>query len=104
LDARAVGEDGAPARKSTDETNCRWCHERGAVLMTHDRGKKDRTILDHLNQHQVHAIFLHDDLRTASTHEAVRAVLNSESHMDQLAAGRYLIRRRLKLSGRLEKR
>jgi hypothetical protein len=64
LAAWAIGEDGAPGRSTSDEINCQWCESEGAVLVTNDRGKKDRTIFDSIAQHHVHAIFVHNDLRT----------------------------------------
>src|SRR4051794_4612249 len=83
-DARAVGMPGAPPRGSSDDANCAWCAAHGAVLVTNDRGRKDRTILDALAQHHVHAAFIHDDLRHAPAHHLLRAVLRSEKRMDEL--------------------
>jgi hypothetical protein len=105
LTAWAIGENGAPARSSSDEINCQWCESRGAVLVTNDRGKKDRTIFDSIAQHHVHAIFVHNDLRTRAPHYLLRAMLIAEERMDELAARRHgLLAHRLTRSGRLEKR
>jgi hypothetical protein len=103
--AYAVGGPDAPPQGSEDEVNCRWCAERSAVLVTNDRGRKDRTILDLLAQHRVHALFVHNDLRGAPAHLLLRAVLNGEEAMDDFASRRHgLIRHRLKVTGRLEAR
>lgn len=105
LDAHAVGHGDAPKRGSGDAVNVRLCAQRGGVLVTNDRGKKDRTIFDHLATHRAHAIFVHNDLRSAPHHHLARALLIAETDMDRiysLSAG--LIRHRLKPTGRLEKR
>jgi len=100
----AVGQPGAPAKQSPDETNCDWCRRNGAVLVTQDRGKKDKTIFKFLATYRVHAIFVHDDLRRVPVHILAKALLLSEGEMDHLADGRSLIQRRLKPKGKLEKR
>lgn len=106
LVANAVaGEGDVPSEDSTDEVNIAWCATRGAVLVTNDRGKKDKTIFDHLATDHVHAIFVHDELRAADPHRLLRAILLAEDEMDQLAQRpRGLIQRRLRPSGKLEKR
>ena len=106
LVASAVGEAGdVPREDSTDAANIAWCAARGAVLVTNDRGKRDKTIFHHLATHHVHAIFVHDDLRSADPHRLLRAVLLAEDEMDQLAQRPHgLIQRRLRPSGKLEKR
>lgn len=103
LDAHAVGHPGAPPRGSSDADNCAWCGTRSAVLVTNDRGKSDKTIFDHLAQHQVHAIFVHNDLRFADEHVLARALLAAEARIDLIAAKR-LLRHRLRTGGGLEKR
>jgi hypothetical protein len=103
LDAHAVGDGVAPDKKSSDETNCEWCKNNKAVLITSDRGKKDKTIFDHLAQTQVHAIFVYNDLRFAPDHHLACAVLKTEKRMEEVAAKR-LLRDRLRPSGGLEKR
>lgn len=106
LVAYAIGDDGeVPAQGSADEVNVSWCATRGVVLVTNDRGKKDKTIFNHLATHHVHAIFVHDELRSADPHRLLRAILLAEEEMDQLAQRpRGLIQRRLRPSGKLEKR
>ncbi len=104
LSAHAVGQPGAPAKQSPDETNCQWCQRNGAVLVTQDRGKKDKTIFSLLATYHVDAIFVHDELRNAPPHILAKALLRAEGEMDQLAGGRSLIQRRLRPSGKLEKR
>jgi hypothetical protein len=42
---------------------------RGVVLVTNDRGKKDRTMLDAIAQHHVHALFVYPDLHATPAHE-----------------------------------
>lgn len=56
LTAHAVGEPDAPPRASSDDDNCAWCQKHGAVLVTNDRGRADKTIFNHLAQRHVHAI------------------------------------------------
>ena len=103
LEADAVGLPGAPPRGSLDEINCAWCQEHGAVLVTNDRGRKDRAILDALATQHVHAIFVHQDLQSAPSHHLARALLKSEDQMDTIAR-RHLLRHRLRIGGGLEKR
>jgi hypothetical protein len=74
------------------------------VLVTNDRGKKDRVILRALSEHRVHAIFVYKDLRSAPAHELARAILASETQMDNLVEGGKLLHHRLKPSGHLENR
>ena len=102
--AHAVGRGEAPPEDSPDEENCLWCRERGAVLVTNDRGKKEHAILDALAIHRVHAVFVHNDLRSAPAYQLARAVLCAEQRMDDIVAGKRLIRHRLKPTGRLDKR
>lgn len=101
--ALAVGHPGAPQRQSADQTNCEWCHSNNAVLITTDRGRRDRTIFDHLSQLYVHAIFVHNDLRFAAAHVLARAVLVAEPRMDHIARN-HVLRHRLRLGGGLERR
>jgi hypothetical protein len=105
LDAQAIGDPGAPPRGSDDEDNIKWCKAHGAILVTNDRGKKDKTILDHLASYHVHAIFVHADLRAAEPHRLASALLHAEGKIDDLASSaRGLIRHRLRTAGGLEKR
>lgn len=103
LAAHAIGDDGAPVRKSTDRTNCEWCKANAAVLITNDRGRKDPTILDHLAEQHAHAIFIYNDLRAAEEHELACAVLRAEKRIEEIAA-KQLLRHRLRPGGGLEKR
>jgi hypothetical protein len=103
LKAHAVGDDGAPKKGGTDKANCEWCKSNGAVLITNDRGKKDRTIFDHLAEQKAHAVFVYNDLRAAPEHHLARAVLIAEGRMDGIAAKERL-RHRLRSGGGLEKR
>jgi hypothetical protein len=104
LTAHAVGDPGAPERQSTDKANCEWCRANQAILITNDRGKKDKTILDHLAELEVDAIFVYNDLRFAPDHQLARAVLSSEKQMDEIASGRSRLRHRLRAGGGLAKR
>jgi hypothetical protein len=105
LAAWAIGDDGAPPRGAVDEVNCQWCKDKGAVLVTNDRGRKDPTIFDSIAQHRVHAIFVHNDLRKCPPHHLLRAVLRAEQYMEELAARRRgLIAHRLTSNGGLQKR
>jgi predicted nuclease of predicted toxin-antitoxin system len=103
LDAKAVGESAAPSRSSTDETNCNWCKANDAVLVTNDRGKADKAIHSLLAQQQVHAIFVHNDLRDGPEHRLALALLRAENKMEQIAA-KHLLHHRLRVGGGLEKR
>ena len=104
LEAWAVGEPGAPHRGSSDADNAAWCSARGAVLVTSDRGRKNRAILSALATSRVHAIFLYKDLRGAPRHHLARALLRAEERMEQIAAGRRLIHHRLTPTGGLDER
>jgi hypothetical protein len=105
LDVTAIGEEGAPPEGSEDLVNIQWCAENGAVLVTNDRGRKDKTILTHLNTHRVGALFVYKDLRAAEPYELARALLNASERLAALVArpqGR--VHHRLKPTGRLEPR
>jgi hypothetical protein len=104
IDALAIGDVQAPPRQSSDEANVAWCAEQERLLITNDQGKKDRVILDLLNQHHVHALFVYPDLRAAPPHHLLRALLRAEEALDQAASRRGLIASRLKSSGRIEPR
>lgn len=105
IDALAIGDAGAPLKSSLDETNITWCAQQSRLLVTNDRGKKDRVILGLLNQHHVHAVFVYNDLRAAPPHHLLRALLIAETALDEQAARpRGLIAARLKRTGRLEPR
>ena len=104
IGAHAVGDPGAPPKQSSDEVNCQWCRSQNAVLVTNDRGRKDRTILDVLARLEVDAVFVHNDLRLAAIHSLARAILNSEGKIDQLSSSGTRIRHRLRPGGGLDKR
>ena len=104
VDAYAVGDPGAPIQGSSDETNIKWCKERGAVLVTNDRGKKDKTILDLLTSYRVHALFVHNDLRADDPHKLAYALLRAEGKIDHWVGGKHLLRHRLRPNGGIEKR
>jgi hypothetical protein len=103
LRANAVGQPAAPPRGSGDDVNCAWCQTNGAVLITNDRGKKDKKIHDLLSQRHVHAIFVHNDLRDGPEHLLALALLKAESKMEQIAA-KHLLHHRLRAGGGLESR
>jgi hypothetical protein len=100
IDALAIGDVGAPAKASPDETNIPWCAKQARLLVTNDRGKKNRVILHLLNQHHVHALFVYNDLRAAPPHHLLRALLSAEAALDQASRQRGLIAARLKPTGR----
>lgn len=103
--ANAIGDGSAPQRGSTDKANIKWCAERRAVLVTNDHGKKDRTILDHLNAQHVHAVFIPSTLRSAEPYVLARALLGAaEALGDHITRQRRLLRHRLRPSGKLEPR
>jgi predicted nuclease of predicted toxin-antitoxin system len=102
VDALAWGDVGAPSKGSPDDTNVPWCANQNRLLVTNDRGKKDRIILSLLNRHHVHALFVYNDLRAAPPHQLLRALLVAEVSLDQAAEQRRLIAARLKPTGRVE--
>lgn len=104
LPAHEVGGVGAPPSGGPDDDNCKWCKTHGAVLVTHDRGRKSRAILDALAIHRVNAIFVHNDLRAAPAHHLARALLDAEAQIDEIVGGRHLMRHRLRIGGGLRKR
>lgn len=104
LEAHVVGESEAPPSGSSDEDNCTWCSERGAVLVTHDRGKKDREIIDVLNRHQIGVILVRKELRSVPPHQFARAILSCEGKMDQVTAGRKRLNHVLRATGNLAAR
>jgi len=104
IEANAVGQPGAPPDNSSDEDNCKWCVEHRAVLVTNDRGKGDKEILNALANHRVHAIFVYGDLQTGPPHELARALLNAEGKIEKWVDSRRLLGHRLRPSGGLENR
>lgn len=104
LEANAVGGAGAPPNGSSDEENCRWCSENDSILITHDRGKKDKEILKVLDQHQVGVILVLKDLRSMPAYHLARALLNAEGKMDQIAEGKKRLRHMLRTGGGLTPR
>lgn len=105
LPAWAIGDPDAPPRKSGDDVNVQWCLERGALLVTTDRGKGDRIILKVLASQRVHALFVYNDLRDGPVHRLVRALLCAEAEIDRYAGlRRGVLGHRLKPTGKLEKR
>jgi hypothetical protein len=104
VDALAIGDIGAPTKGSVDEVNVPWCAKQKRLLVTNDRGKKDRVILGLLNENHVHALFVYNDLRAAPPHHLLRALLRAEEALDQAVGRRGLIAGRLKPTGRIELR
>lgn len=104
LDVLAVGQDDAPPKRSDDEVNVAWCKERGAVLVTNDRGRKEPIILESLRTHHVGAIFVYKDLRAAPAHHLARALLRAEQGIVDHTARRKLLHHRLMPTGRLDSR
>jgi hypothetical protein len=103
LQANAVGHTEAPPRGSGDDVNCQWCQANGAVLVTNDAGKKDKTIHDLLAQHRVHAVFVPKELRDGPEHLLALALLKAENKMEQIAR-KNLLHHQLRPGGGLEKR
>jgi hypothetical protein len=104
LEIFAVGGSGAPPRGRLDKVNCQWCSDNDATLVTHDRGKKDREILEMLDRHKVGAILVLKDLKSRPPHHFARALLNAEGKMDQVAAGKKRLRHFLRSGGGLTTR
>jgi hypothetical protein len=103
LEAKTVGGAGAPPEDSADEANIRWCKQHRAVLVTHDRGNKDREILTMLDRFEVGAILVLRNLRQVPPHHLARALLAAEAKMDHLAASGTRIRHHLRPTGNLVK-
>ena len=101
--ALTVGNPGAPAEGSSDHDNCRWCATNGAVLVTHDRGKKNREILEALDQHSVDAVIVLKELRTKPPKDLCKALLIAEHKIDQIVSGRHRLRHHLRAGGGLRK-
>lgn len=110
IDAWAVGEDGdgvpddIPARMSPDDANCEWCAKHGGVLITNDRGRKDKAILHALRAHRVSAVFIHKKLRAVPLTELACALLKAEPGMRDLSSRKTPMARRLERNGRLAPR
>jgi predicted nuclease of predicted toxin-antitoxin system len=54
----AVGDDGAPHLGSTDQAVVAWCASNQHVLVTSDRGRRDRAILTILAASRTHGLFV----------------------------------------------
>jgi len=88
---------------SGDEINCQWCKSNTAVLVTHDRGRGNREILQALDQLQVGAILVLRDLRQLPPRRLALALLQSEAELDQIVTSRHRLRHQLRKSGKLVK-
>lgn len=60
LDVWAVGEEGCPARGSTDDVNCQWCKLRDATLVTTDAAKRDPGLREGAARHRVRIVLATD--------------------------------------------
>lgn len=108
VDAHAVGDDGFELETGgDDEDNVSWCAERGGLLITHDRGKKEPEIRRHLREYRVHVLFLLKDLRQAPQKQTLRALLIGEhkiaAEIARCEKRRHLMAARLRQGGGLEK-
>jgi hypothetical protein len=101
--AATVGDPGAPPSGSGDEINCQWCKSNNAVLVTHDRGKGNREILQALDQLQVGAILILRDLRKLPPRRLALALLRAEEQLDTIATSSHRLRHQLRKTGRLVK-
>ena len=99
--ATGVGSPGAPASGGDDETNCLWCQEKGAILVTHDRGKTDREILKTLDQLQVGVILVLRDLRPLPAYRLALALLQSVGSLEKILKGPHQVRHQLRKTGNL---
>jgi hypothetical protein len=103
--AHAVGGDDAPPRESGDDINVAWCRDTGnAVLVTNDRGRRDRQIHNLLAQARVHAIFVNNVLRNGDPHRLLYAILKSEAKMDEVIGHGGLLHHHLRVGGGLDPR
>jgi hypothetical protein len=82
--------------------NCQWCANHDAVLVTTDRGKRDKLILKALERHGVHALFIYGDLRAAGVpaHRIALALLKAEAAIDSTTS----LHHRLRSTGKIERR
>lgn len=100
--AWTVGGPDAPPKGSSDHDNCEWCKANGAILVTHDRGKKNREILSALHQHQVSVLLVYKELRQRPPRALAKALLNAEGNIHQkLASGKHRLHHRLRPTGSL---
>jgi hypothetical protein len=73
------------------------------VLVTQDRGRKDRAIHVAIRRHGVGVIFVHNDLRGPAKH-LVKALLSAEAAIEDLANRPAPMNHRLLRNGKLERR
>jgi hypothetical protein len=107
--AVAVGQEaeGAPPRSTGDggdALNIRWCKDHDAILVTNDRGRRDRQIHNLLAQARVHAIFVNKTLRDGDPHRLLLAILKSEAKMDEVIDHHGLLHHHLRVAGGLDPR
>jgi predicted nuclease of predicted toxin-antitoxin system len=103
LDVLSVGDAGAPPRGSTDQAIVDWCIQNDRVLVTRDRGRKNREMINLLRQTNVSVVLL---AQGTSNEQFVRQfVRRYDRLMDELAAALRrggAQRRRMSANGRLE--
>jgi hypothetical protein len=100
--ATAVGDPGAPPRGLGDEVNIEWCRGNHSILVTHDRGKKEREIITVLDQCHVGAIIILTPMRKQPPMGMARALLCAEGQIDAITLGRRTLRHHLRASGKLD--
>ena len=96
-DVTAVGLSGAPSFGAIDADVVDWCVENGAVLVTADRGRKDRAILIALAARGAHVLFVWDSISTREQVELVVRQYDKIQHdVEQAKATKHgLYRKRL---------
>jgi predicted nuclease of predicted toxin-antitoxin system len=108
IDAHAVGGPAPAPPKGDgdggDDVNVDWCRTRDAILVTNDRGKKDKVIIDLLAERHVHAIFVGKELRDGPARDLAAAVLNAERETERILGHGQLIKHHLSRSGKLKKK
>jgi predicted nuclease of predicted toxin-antitoxin system len=103
-DLHVIGDPPSPDRGARDQENVEWCVARGAMLITGDRGRKNREMLDLLAREPVHVMLTHGGLTQRAFMRAfVRHCDGIEEAIERcLARGGGVVRRRLKREGGLE--
>lgn len=96
----AVGDSPAPPKRSTDETIAQWCLEHDAVLVTSDRGKKNREIIAALATHAVAVVFVPSGW---TPREQLAFFVTRGDQLNAMLASRTSLRIRVLRRGRLER-
>jgi uncharacterized protein with PIN domain len=103
-DTYVIGDAPAPNRGSTDGDNVAWCVARGAMLVTADRGRRNREMLDLLSRHPVHVLLVHTGVTQRAFMRAfVRHCDGLEDAIDRRNLQGRVVRHRLRREGGIER-